>query len=194
MFKQKLQELTMLKDKLLLKNEMIKKEKANRIIDALTDVGLSNTLWWFEDQDKDCKTYLAVSLETLMDGLHNAFTHLSTHFYTGVKNELIITIENMYEKAVSEYNKNNNIENCCNVLRIQVITYLMTNCNLSGNDIDAAADINAILADLVINEAAGDSGRDCTVDLSGGTNAAPTGQGVTDVGTLTAAGWTVTTN
>lgn len=32
------------------------------------------------------------------------------------------------------------------------------------------------------------------INLSGGTNAAPTGQGLTDKATLITAGWTVTTN
>ena len=62
------------------------------------------------------------------------------------------------------------------------------------NAITAAADINAILADLVTSTGIG--GRvGCTVQLEGGTNAAPTGQGITDKATLNAIeGWTVTTN
>lgn len=48
--------------------------------------------------------------------------------------------------------------------------------------------VNHILARLVVCGFVG------TVDLSGGTNAAPTGQGVTDVATLTGLGATVTTN
>ncbi len=64
--------------------------------------------------------------------------------------------------------------------------------DFSNNDITAAADINQILADCVALEAA--EGNVATLNLSGGTNAAPTGQGVTDVNTLTTAGWTVTTN
>jgi hypothetical protein len=64
----------------------------------------------------------------------------------------------------------------------------------SNNAITAAADINAILADLVTSSGLG--GRvGCTVKLEGGTNAAPTGQGITDKNTLNAIdGWTVTTN
>ncbi len=63
----------------------------------------------------------------------------------------------------------------------------------SSNAITAAADINAILADLrtsydLVGRVA------CTVKLEGGTNAAPTGQGVTDKNFLNANGWTVTTN
>jgi hypothetical protein len=65
---------------------------------------------------------------------------------------------------------------------------------MAVNAITAAADINAILADLVTSSALG--GRvGCTVKLEGGTNAAPTGQGITDKNTLNAIdGWTVTTN
>ena len=64
---------------------------------------------------------------------------------------------------------------------------------LSDNAITAAADINAILADLrtsydLVGRVA------CTVALQGGTNAAPTGQGITDKTFLNANGWTVVTN
>jgi hypothetical protein len=66
--------------------------------------------------------------------------------------------------------------------------------DMSVNAITAAADINAILADLVTSSALG-SRVACTVTLEGGTNAAPTGQGITDKATLNAIdGWTVTTN
>ena len=63
----------------------------------------------------------------------------------------------------------------------------------SNNAITNAADINAILADLrtsydLVGRVA------CIVKLEGGTNAAPTGQGVTDKDFLNANGWTVTTN
>ena len=62
------------------------------------------------------------------------------------------------------------------------------------NAITAAADINAILADL--RTSSGLANRvACTVKLEGGTNAAPTGQGITDKTFLNAIeGWTVTTN
>lgn len=60
---------------------------------------------------------------------------------------------------------------------------------LNGN---AITNTNEILANFV---ALTDSySIHCTVDLSGGTNAAPTGQGITDKATLIGAGWTVTTN
>lgn len=54
--------------------------------------------------------------------------------------------------------------------------------------------INSILADLRTSSALG--GRvACTVDLSGGTNAAPTGQGIIDKAYLNLiSGWSVTTN
>jgi hypothetical protein len=64
--------------------------------------------------------------------------------------------------------------------------------DMSGNALPAAA-VNQVLADFVVS--LGISGRVvCTVTLSGGTNAAPTGQGILDKATLVAAGWTVTTN
>ena len=49
--------------------------------------------------------------------------------------------------------------------------------------------VNAILASLVAGAATGG-----TLDLPGGTNAAPTGQGILDVATLISRGWSVTTN
>lgn len=56
-----------------------------------------------------------------------------------------------------------------------------------------AADVNAILS--VCASAIGVySLESVTLDLSGGTNAAPTGQGITDKAALITAGWTVTTN
>lgn len=58
--------------------------------------------------------------------------------------------------------------------------------NFSGA---AITNTNQILAEAV---ASGVSGG--TLDLSGGTNAAPTGQGLIDKATLILAGWTVTTN
>jgi hypothetical protein len=52
--------------------------------------------------------------------------------------------------------------------------------------------VNQVLADLVVSLTIRGSVK-CTVNLSG-TDAAPTGQGLTDKATLIAAGWTVTTN
>lgn len=67
--------------------------------------------------------------------------------------------------------------------------------DLSGNALDAAS-INSILAALVnLFNTLELSGSPPNVDLTGGTNAAPTGQGIIDLATLTNdAGWTVTTN
>lgn len=70
----------------------------------------------------------------------------------------------------------------------------LDNLNMSDNAIAVAADINQILADLVLSLALPDR-VGCFVDLSVGTNAAPTGQGITDKGILNGTeGWTVTTN
>lgn len=60
--------------------------------------------------------------------------------------------------------------------------------NYFGGNALSAATVNAILARFVAN-AAFVTG---VIDLSGGTNAAPTGQGLTDVTTLLARGVTVT--
>lgn len=61
--------------------------------------------------------------------------------------------------------------------------------NMSGDALPAAQ-VNQVLADLVtcclMNAGA--------VDLSGGTNAAPTGAGITAAAALSMAGWTVITN
>jgi len=70
-------------------------------------------------------------------------------------------------------------------------TRVLTTFNAWFNALTGVA-VNAILADLVVAQAGGNPV--CTVNLSGGTNAAPTGQGLTDKATLIAAGWTVTTN
>lgn len=61
--------------------------------------------------------------------------------------------------------------------------------NLSANALTVST-VNAILSAMV------DSGLGSgfVLDLSGGTNAAPTGQGLTDKATLIDNGWTVTTN
>jgi hypothetical protein len=64
--------------------------------------------------------------------------------------------------------------------------------DLSGNALSAAS-VNAILAWYAANYSLGAAG-DQFIDLSGGTNAAPSGQGLADKATLIANGWTVTTN
>jgi hypothetical protein len=63
----------------------------------------------------------------------------------------------------------------------------------SGCALDAA-EVNAVLARLVAATSDGSTPWANTVDLSGGTNAAPTGQGITDAATLVGRGATVTTN
>lgn len=71
-------------------------------------------------------------------------------------------------------------------------TRLLTIFNIYGYNALTETAINAILADLVVAQAGGNPV--CDVLLSGGSNAAPTGQGIKDVATLLAAGWTVNTN
>ena len=64
--------------------------------------------------------------------------------------------------------------------------------DFSGNNLDAAT-VNAILASWAYpNYDAW--GNPSTLNLSGGTNAAPTGQGLIDKSTLEGYGWTVLTN
>jgi hypothetical protein len=70
------------------------------------------------------------------------------------------------------------------------------NITLSGLKIPSAG-VNAVLALLVSLDGTGGTttwGAGKTIDISGGTNGAPTGQGVTDKATLQARGATVTTN
>ena len=67
---------------------------------------------------------------------------------------------------------------------INGVSFNVQNCALT------AASVNALLARFVAN-AAYVSG---SIDLSGGTSAAPTGQGITDSATLTGRGVTVSTN
>ena len=62
--------------------------------------------------------------------------------------------------------------------------------DLSWNALDAAS-VNAILARAVACAGFTNAG---TIDLSNGTNAAPTGQGLTDVATLTSRGISVSVN
>ena len=86
------------------------------------------------------------------------------------------------------YNMPSAITVTANTLSTQVA---MTTLNLS-NDALAAAAVNQVLADLVTS-LTGRGSTKCTTTLNG-TNAAPTGTGVTNKATLVAAGWTVTTN
>jgi hypothetical protein len=68
-----------------------------------------------------------------------------------------------------------------------------TNVKLNGNALPES-DVNSILAAAVSFDVSYGPGLAWSLDLSGGTNAAPTGQGLTDKATLIGAGWTVTTN
>ena len=68
--------------------------------------------------------------------------------------------------------------------------------NISGQKLDAAS-VNGILALLVSLDGTNGTtlwGTGMTVNLSGGTSAAPSGQGITDKATLVGRGATVTTN
>lgn len=71
-------------------------------------------------------------------------------------------------------------------LSAQTHAYGAASVDLSGNALDAA-EVNTLLY-VCTGFPPG------TLDLSGGTNAAPTGQGLVDLQTLRDAGWTVTTN
>jgi hypothetical protein len=66
------------------------------------------------------------------------------------------------------------------------------NMDFHGNALDAAS-VNGILARLVASPNWGTNGRD-TLWIDRGTNAAPTGQGITDKATLITRGATVVTN
>jgi hypothetical protein len=68
----------------------------------------------------------------------------------------------------------------------------LTNIELQNNLFSESA-INSILADLFVNKTSRGL-LPCTVDLSGSTNASPTGDGLAAKNALIAAGWTVTTN
>ena len=67
-------------------------------------------------------------------------------------------------------------------------------CYMNNNAISNAADINQILADLRYSKDNITDRVNCVVKLEDGTNAAPTGQGITDKDYLNDNGWTVTTN
>ena len=67
-------------------------------------------------------------------------------------------------------------------------------CYMNNNAISNAADINQILADLRYSKDNITDRVNCVVKLEDGTNAAPTGQGITDKDYLNNNGWTVTTN
>jgi hypothetical protein len=62
---------------------------------------------------------------------------------------------------------------------------------LLGTNAFTGADVNQILVDLASNVGMRAA---CTLDLSGGTSATPTGAGLAAVTALNNAGWTVTTN
>ena len=68
----------------------------------------------------------------------------------------------------------------------------LSDIEIQGNSWDDVA-VNACLHDLVTSLSL--SGRVvASVDLSGGSMAAPTGDGIADAATLVSAGWTVSTN
>lgn len=84
------------------------------------------------------------------------------------------------------------VKNCSNLTSLSLPVYVPQDAafiQLINNALDAAS-VNAFLARCVANPAfvSGD------IDISGGTNAAPTGQGITDKNDLIARGVNVTTN
>jgi hypothetical protein len=110
------------------------------------------------------------------------------YFYVHV-NQLTGSIPSLTTNAalVTFYVSNNQLTGYAGGLGTRVLTIF----DASTNALTDIA-VNAILADLVVAQAGGNPV--CTVSLSGGTNAAPTGQGLLDKATLIAAKWTVTTN
>jgi hypothetical protein len=71
---------------------------------------------------------------------------------------------------------------------------LLTKLDLSAN-IFSETFVNTILSDLLVNQRQRKQNTPvCVVDLSNGTNAAPTGDGLAAKTALISAGWTVTTN
>ena len=82
-------------------------------------------------------------------------------------------------------------QGCTLLQTISVPVWLPTDgliINCAGCALNAAS-VNQILARCVASGV-----TTCTIDLSGGTNAAPSGQGITDKADLITAGNTVTTN
>ena len=83
------------------------------------------------------------------------------------------------------YNTSVTADSGCLDTNVLMTIYRCENCSWSSAEVDFA------LASLVINEAAGNPARNCTVNV-GGTNAAPGAQRQTDAAALETAGWTVT--
>jgi hypothetical protein len=75
-----------------------------------------------------------------------------------------------------------------------IFTYssAMPELHLQGNAL-SAGNVNAILS-WYVSQGTFSATNAQELDLSGGTNAAPTGQGIVDKATLIGNGWTVTTN
>jgi hypothetical protein len=101
-----------------------------------------------------------------------------------------------YGSTIDFHTGNGNLANCVLGTNGTLLSIAGATINISGQKLTAAA-VNAILSLLVsLNGSGGTTlwGSGKTLTINGGTNAAPTGQGITDKATLIARGATVTTN
>jgi hypothetical protein len=89
----------------------------------------------------------------------------------------LITFRCAYNAGLTAYTSSTIATTC--------ISFVANNCALPS------AEINKILADFVVNLASRPAVG--TITLNGGSNGAPTGQGLTDKASIIAHGWTVTT-
>lgn len=96
----------------------------------------------------------------------------------------MVTFRNLPASLIQLY-----LGGCSSLTSLPSIPQRANYMDISGCALSAAA-INAILAQLVART----NGVVGSIDMSGGTSAAPSGQGITDKNTLVSRGWTITTN
>lgn len=118
----------------------------------------------------------ANTLMTLLSASYNNFVSFSNSF-SGLVN--LITISLSHNSLMTSFTSS-----------IVGLTSLAT-LDLNTNALTTAS-VNAILADAVLAQPTITGA--VSLDLSGGTNGAPSGQGIADKATLNGLGWTVTTN
>lgn len=144
-------------------------------IPALTGL---NLLSIFQVSDND----FTGSIPDLTDNVALSNCNVSNNNLTGnipaLTTNVLLTQIVVSGQAISGYT--------ASTLSTTLTSFLAIGCALS------AAAVNQILADFVTNLAARPGVG--TINLSGGTNAAPTGQGLIDKAAIQAHGWTVTTN